>query len=105
MSLYENDMTYDELRDLVNATTPRHCVACGQLFRPDDYWQRKISKAAEDALEQAAKVCEQVLDERNAAVAALKFAAKLLSREDPYFSEMNETEMMAYLIKMPKEMK
>ena len=44
-------------------------------------------------------------DERNAAVAALKFAAKLLSREDPYFSEMNEAEMMAYLIKMPKEMK
>lgn len=44
-------------------------------------------------------------DERNAAVAALKFAANLLSREDPYFSEMNETEMVAYLIRMPKEMK
>ena len=48
---------------------------------------------------------DKARDERNAAEAALKFAAKLLSREDPYFSEMNETEMMAYLIKMPKEMK
>jgi len=75
MSLYENDMTYDELRKMIDATSPRNCAACGQRFRPDDYWQRKISKAVEDALEQAAKVCEQVLDARTKAHMAHGFNA------------------------------
>jgi len=30
-------------------TTPQHCITCNQVKRPDDYWQRKISKAVEDA--------------------------------------------------------
>jgi len=44
---------------MTDETTPQHCVACGQVKRPDDYWQRKISKAREDALEEAAKVCDE----------------------------------------------
>ena len=45
---------------MTDETAAQHCVACGQVKRPDDYWQRKIGKAAEDALEQAAKVCDEL---------------------------------------------
>lgn len=61
------------------------------------------------ALKEQYRVLEDELlvlgDERNEAVAALKLAANLLSREHPYYCEMNEAEMVAYLIRMPKEMK
>ena len=44
---------------MTDETAAQHCVACGQVKRPDDYWQRKISEAREDALEEAAKVCDE----------------------------------------------
>ncbi len=68
---------------MTDETTARHCEACGQVRVPDDYWQRKITywqdlavanrkvaeeaqsqrdKAREDALEEAAKVCEPQSD-------------------------------------------
>jgi predicted sulfurtransferase len=78
------------------------CLTCGMWSQEFDAQTAEIAAQKEQfrVLEDEMLV---MMDERNAVEAALKFAAKLLSRE--YFSEMNETEMMAYLIKMPKEMK
>lgn len=48
-------------------TDIRHCEACGQVRFPSDHWQRQLAaaieqrdQAREDALEQAAKVCDRL---------------------------------------------
>ena len=55
--------------------------------------------------EEMLEILNRANNQINENIKTLKFAAKLLSRETPYYSEMNEAEMLDYLIRMSKELK